>query len=111
MLSKESIYFFSSDLSTYVDNWTLSRRGNRFQSDIATLKFKLDIPLRPYPCIHEHEVQLAEAEDHLQYRVDTPEHLVARGVPRDLKERTELHSVVHHRAETEGWKGRAVPVL
>ena len=54
-----------------------------------------------HPCVHEHEVHLAEGEDGLQDRVDPPQHLVAVRPPGDLEEAAELHAVVDEGAQAE----------
>ncbi len=65
---------------------------------------KVYIYFLTYPGVHEDEVHLAEGEDHLENGIDTPEHLVTRGIPGDLEEAAQLHAVVDHGAQPEAYK-------
>jgi hypothetical protein len=47
---------------------------------------------------------LAESKDHLENRVDSSQHLVARRVPGDLEKGSQLEAIVNHGAEAKSCK-------
>lgn len=59
--------------------------------------------VQTYPRVHENKVHLHESEDHLKNGIDPSKNHVTRRSERHFEKRSELESVINHRAQTEGW--------